>query len=60
MNKEYGTTVICNLHFLSLGVSTPRVSSLKAGEMMFEGSPYEIDRLVQPHLRRRSGRSEIK
>jgi phosphonate transport system ATP-binding protein len=45
MNKEYGTTVICNLHFLSLVRQyASRVIALKAGEMMFEGSPHEIDR----------------
>ncbi len=45
INKEYGTTIICNLHFLSLVRQyASRVIALKSGEMMFEGSPHEIDR----------------
>jgi phosphonate transport system ATP-binding protein len=45
INKEHGTTVICNLHFLSLVRQyASRVIALKAGELMFEGSPQEIDR----------------
>jgi phosphonate transport system ATP-binding protein len=45
INKEHGTTVICNLHFLSLVRQyATRVIALKAGELMFEGSPHEIDR----------------
>ncbi len=45
INKEHGTTVICNLHFLSLVRQyASRVIALKGGELMFEGSPQEIDR----------------
>ncbi|MCU0427027.1 MAG: phosphonate ABC transporter ATP-binding protein [Candidatus Kapabacteria bacterium] len=45
INKEYGTTVICNLHFLSLVRQyASRVVALKGGELMFEGGPGEIDR----------------
>jgi phosphonate transport system ATP-binding protein len=43
INKEHGVTVICNLHFLSLvrRYST-RVIALKAGELIFEGTPEAI------------------
>lgn len=45
INKEHGTTVICNLHFLSLVRQyATRVIALKGGEQVFEGSPHEIDR----------------
>ena len=44
VNKELGTTVICNLHFLSLVRKyASRVIALKAGEIVYEGSPMEID-----------------
>ena len=44
INKELGTTVICNLHFLSLVRRyASRVIALKAGEVIYEGSPLEID-----------------
>jgi len=44
INKEFGTTVICNLHFLSLVRRyATRVIALKAGEIVYEGSPDEID-----------------
>lgn len=44
INKEMGITVICNLHFLSLVRQyASRVIALKAGEMVFEGSPSQID-----------------
>lgn len=44
VNKELGLTVICNLHFLSLVRRyATRVVALKAGELVFEGSPEEID-----------------
>jgi len=43
LNKEYGTTVICNLHFLSLVRQyATRVIALKDGEKVFEGSPLDI------------------
>ncbi|TAE20700.1 MAG: phosphonate ABC transporter ATP-binding protein [Candidatus Kapaibacterium sp.] len=45
INKEHGTTVICNLHFLSLVRQyASRVIALKGGTLVFEGSPQEIDR----------------
>jgi phosphonate transport system ATP-binding protein len=46
VNKELGITVVCNLHFLSLVRKyTTRVIALKSGEMVFNGSPKEIDDL---------------
>ncbi|MGA9294826.1 MAG: phosphonate ABC transporter ATP-binding protein, partial [Ignavibacteriaceae bacterium] len=42
INKERGTTVICNLHFLSLVRRyATRVIALKAGEIIYEGLPGE-------------------
>ncbi len=44
INKELGTTVICNLHFLSLVRRyASRVIALKAGEIVYQGAPSEID-----------------
>ncbi len=44
-NRELGVTVICNLHFLSLVREyASRVIALRAGEIVFEGSPAEIDK----------------
>ncbi|MEJ2617900.1 MAG: ATP-binding cassette domain-containing protein, partial [Ignavibacteriaceae bacterium] len=44
INRERGTTVICNLHFLSLVRRyATRVIALKAGEIIYEGLPGEID-----------------
>ncbi len=44
INKELGTTVICNLHFLSLVRRyASRVIALKAGEIVYQGSPSEFD-----------------
>lgn len=44
INKELGTTVICSLHFLSLVRRyASRAIALKAGEIVYEGSPSEID-----------------
>ncbi len=43
INKEMNTTVICNLHFLSLVRRyATRVIALKGGELVFTGSPDEI------------------
>lgn len=40
VNQELGITMICNLHFLSLVRQyATRVIALKAGEIVFEGSP---------------------
>lgn len=44
MNKRDGMTVLCNLHFLSLARRyADRVVALKAGELVFDGTPDEID-----------------
>ena len=44
INKELGTTVICNLHFLSLVIRyASRVIALKAGEIVYQGLPSDID-----------------
>ncbi len=44
INKEMGTTVICNLHFLSLVRRyATRVIALKAGEIVYQGNPSDID-----------------
>jgi len=44
INKDLGTTVICNLHFLSLVRRyATRVIALKGGEIIYEGMPSEID-----------------
>jgi phosphonate transport system ATP-binding protein len=43
VNQELGITVICNLHFLSLVRQyATRVVALKAGEIVYEGSPQDI------------------
>ena len=43
VNKELGTTVICNLHFLSLVRRyATRVIALRDGTIVFEGQPSEI------------------
>ena len=43
INKEYGTTIVCNLHFLSLVRQyATRVIALRAGEIVFEGLPADI------------------
>jgi phosphonate transport system ATP-binding protein len=44
VNQELGITIICNLHFLSLVRQyATRVIALKNGELVYEGSPIEID-----------------
>lgn len=43
INKDMGTTVLCNLHFLSLVRQyATRVIALKDGLMVFNGSPHDI------------------
>lgn len=43
INKEFGTTVVCNLHFLSLVRQyATRVIALRGGEVVFEGTPADI------------------
>jgi phosphonate transport system ATP-binding protein len=44
INKDLGTTVICNLHFLSLVRRyASRVIALKGGEIIYEGNPSDIN-----------------
>jgi phosphonate transport system ATP-binding protein len=44
INRQDGITVICNLHFLSLARRyAARVIALKAGQIVFDGLPAEID-----------------
>lgn len=44
INKEMGVTIICNLHFLSLVRQyATKVIALKAGQLVFEGSPEDIN-----------------
>lgn len=44
VNRELGITIVCNLHFLSLVRQyATRVIALKQGELVFNGSPKEID-----------------
>ncbi|MGZ3721913.1 MAG: phosphonate ABC transporter ATP-binding protein [Bdellovibrionales bacterium] len=44
VNKELGITVVCNLHFLSLVREyATRVIALRAGEIVYEGDPKEIN-----------------
>ena len=45
INRQDGITVLCNLHFLSLARrDAARVIALKAGKIVFDGSPRDIDR----------------
>lgn len=44
VNQEFGVTILCNLHFLSLVREyASRVIALKGGELIYEGSPLSID-----------------
>jgi phosphonate transport system ATP-binding protein len=44
VNQELGITIIANLHFLSLVREYgTRVVALKAGEIVYEGNPHDID-----------------
>lgn len=44
INQDNGVTVICSLHFLDLVHQyADRVIALNEGELVFEGSPNEID-----------------
>lgn len=46
INREDDITVICNLHFLDLARRYgTRIVALKAGRLIFDGKPSEIDRL---------------
>ena len=45
INREDGITVLCNLHFLDLARRYgTRIIALKAGRLIFDGLPDEIDR----------------
>jgi phosphonate transport system ATP-binding protein len=44
LNKKDGITVLCCLHFLSLARRYgTRIIAMRAGEMVFDGLPHEID-----------------
>ena len=44
VNREFGITVVCNLHFLSLVREyATRVLALRDGTIVFEGKPEEIN-----------------
>jgi phosphonate transport system ATP-binding protein len=44
VNQELGITIVANLHFLSLVRQyATRVIALKGGQIVYEGSPNEID-----------------
>lgn len=44
INQELGMTIVCSLHFLSLvRAYATRVIALKDGELVFEGSPQDIN-----------------
>lgn len=44
VNQELGITIICNLHFLSLVRQyATRVIALQAGQIVYDGSPHEIN-----------------
>ncbi len=44
LNREMGVTVLCSLHFLSLARTyATRIIALKAGEIVFDGDPMDID-----------------
>lgn len=44
LNKQEGITVLCSLHFLSLARRYgTRIIALKAGELVFDGLPVDID-----------------
>ncbi|HBY95217.1 MAG TPA: phosphonate ABC transporter ATP-binding protein [Chloroflexi bacterium] len=44
LNREQGVTVLCSLHFLSLAREYgTRIIALKAGRLIFDGSPTKID-----------------
>ena len=46
VNQELGITIVCNLHFLSLvRLYATRVIALKDGELVYEGSPKNIDQV---------------
>lgn len=47
INKEFGTTIICSLHFLSLVRKyASRVIALRDGEMVFQGDARDINEVL--------------
>jgi len=51
LNKEYGMTVICSLHFLDLVHRyATRAIALNEGRLVFEGLPKEIDDAQFKHI----------
>ena len=57
INQQDGITVLCNLHFLSLARRyATRVIALKAGQIVFDGLPTEIDEDALPRDLRRGRR----
>lgn len=45
INRDDGTTIMCNLHFLDLARRYgTRIIALKGGRLIFDGLPSEIDR----------------
>lgn len=45
INRDDGITILCNLHFLSLARRyATRLIALKAGHIVFDGRPAEVDR----------------
>jgi len=45
VNRDDGITIVCNLHFLDLARRyATRIVALKAGRLIFDGQPEEIDR----------------
>ena len=44
LNQDHDVTILCSLHFLSLAREYgTRIIALKAGELVFDGKPKEID-----------------
>lgn len=51
VNRELGITIVCNLHFLSLVREyATRVVALRGGELVYQGSPKEIDEKWFEHI----------
>lgn len=51
VNQKLGVTIVCNLHFLSLVREyATRVIALRGGEIVYEGSPQEINEEWFQHI----------
>lgn len=51
INKEFGTTIICNLHYLSLVKQyATRVIALKEGEIVYTGAADKIDEATYKNI----------